>query len=134
MFDSEEKTIALIVKLNRLTSIGEIKWAAADPPASLVLGTDDRIPLFMGTFYKGKMVGLYLKRFQDYDGERDRLYWSERVVLAIFDQAGRCLWETFSQYSALMDLYETVRRKVSSVDEFIDELLSDEKGDDQFKF
>lgn len=126
MLESEEKITALLVKLNRLTSMDKLQWHVEDAPRSLSRGTDDIIPIFMRARYKDKRFGLYQQRYQSYDGERDRFYWSEREVLAIIDFDDRVLWQTSRNYSALSDLFETAQRKVSNVDELIDNLLEDE--------
>lgn len=126
MFDTDEKITALFVKLNKLTSLGQISWRVEDPPRSLLRGTDDYIPFFMSAFYKGQAFGLYQQRFQSYDGERDRFYWSERVVFVVLDSEERVLWESTRYSSALADLFETARRKVANVDGILDDLLKDE--------
>lgn len=125
MFESDDKIIALLVKLNRLTSLGQIRWEVHDAPRQLLRGTDDYIPFFLFTRYRGQSFGLYQQRYQSYDGERDRFYWNERVILAILDDEGRALWETTHEYSALIDLFETARRKVANVDGIIDDLLKE---------
>lgn len=126
MLETDEKITALLVKLNRLTSLNKLHWAVQEPPRPILRGTDDYIPFFMGVTYKGQRFGLYQQRYQSYDGERDRFYWNERVVLVILDFEGRVLWETSRQYSALSDLFETARRKVANVDEILNNLLTDE--------
>jgi len=126
MYDSDDKTITLLVKLNRLTSLGKINWRAEPPPRSIIRGTDDHIPIYMSAIYKGRTFGLFLQRYQSYDGEHDRLYWSERIVLAIIDQEENVLWEIENSSSALHDLFETVRRKVARVDDIIDDLINDD--------
>lgn len=126
MFDTDEKITALLVKLNKLTSLDQIIWRVEDPPRSLSKGTDDYIPFFMSASYKGQTFGLYQQRYQAYDGERDRFYWSERIAFAILDPEERILWEIVRYSSALADLFETARRKVANVDGIIDDLLSDE--------
>lgn len=125
----EEKVTALIVKLNKLSSLGQIKWEVRDAPRAFLRGTDDYIPLFMSTSYKGQRFGLFENRYQAYDGEHERLYWTNRIVLAILDWEDRALWETNSQTPALFDLFETARKKVSNIDGLLDELLDDE-GDE----
>lgn len=122
----EEKVTALIVKLNKLTSLGEIEWEVSDAPRAILRGTDDYIPLFMSTAYKGQRFGLFEHRYQAYDGEHERFYWTNRIVLAILDREDRALWETTSQTPALFDLFETARKKVSNIDGLLDELLDDD--------
>lgn len=124
----EDKVTNLIVKLNRLTSLGQIKWKVMDAPRTILRGTDDHIPLFMFTAYKNQRFGLYQHRYQSYDGDHDRFYWSERVVLAILDTEGRVLWETPEYSPALFDLFETVRKKVANIEEVLDDLLADDDG------
>ena len=122
----EEKITSLIVKLNKLTALDQLTWEVEDAPRTILRGTDDHIPLYMTTKYKNQRFGLYQHRFQSYDGDRDRLYWSERLILAILDREDRVLWETPGQYSSLFDLFETARKKVSNIEILLDELLSDD--------
>jgi hypothetical protein len=125
MQDSNEKTTSVLVKLNKLTSLGQLQWHVEEPPPSVVRGTDDYIPLFMTAVYKGKKFGLYQQRYQSYDGDHERYYWTDRLVLAILDIDERVLWKTSEPSSALYDLFETARRKIADVDRIIDALLSD---------
>lgn len=125
----EEKVTTLIVKLNKLTSLGQIEWEVQSTPRAILRGTDDCIPLFMATSYKGKKFGLFEHRYQAYDGEHERYYWTNKIVLAILDVEDRVLWETPSQSPALFDLFETARKKVSKIDGLLDELLEDDSDD-----
>ncbi len=123
----DEKIVNLIVKLNKLTSQGMITWEVEDPPRTIVRGTDDHIPLFMVTRYKGQRFALYQHRYQSFSMEFEQLFWNERITLAILDNEDRVLWEEREQSSALYDLFETTRRKVSDIDSLIDDLLSDDE-------
>ncbi|GAB3467166.1 hypothetical protein GCM10027321_34300 [Massilia terrae] len=129
MYDADDKTTTLIVKLNRLTSLGEINWRVEPPPRTIVRRIDDHIPVFLRTLYKDRQLGLFQQRYQTYDDERDRFYWSERVVLAILDSNDEVLLEIANNSSALNDLFDTVRRKVADVDSIIDDLISDADED-----
>lgn len=122
----DEKITNLLVKLNKLTSFDHIKWEVTDPPRSIARGTDDYIPLFFTATYKNQRFGLFQQRYQSFDGDRERHYWSERLVLAIIDIEGRVLWETPYQSSALFDLFETARKKVANIDDIINDLLVDD--------
>ena len=124
---SDDKVTALIVKLNKLTSLGQLKWNVEDAPRPILRGTDDYVPLYMTSRYKGQRFGLYQHRYQSYDGEHDRSYWSERVALAILDLQDRVLWECPHASSALYDLFETARKQVSNIEEIVDDLLSDDE-------
>jgi len=126
MLDSEDKITALLVKLNRLTSLDKLRWNIEEAPRPLSRGTDDYIPIFMAARYKDQRFGLYQQRYQSYDGDRDRFFWNERLVLAIVDFEGRPLWETSRHYSALNDLFETARRKMANIDGMLDNLLEDD--------
>lgn len=129
MYYADDKTTTLLVKLNRLTSLGKINWTVEPPPRAIVRGIDDRIPVFLRALYKGRSLGLFQQRYQTYDGERDRFFWSERVVLAILDSDDNVLWEVANNSSALNDLFDTVRRKVADVDSIIDDLINDTDED-----
>lgn len=122
----DDKITALIVKLNKLTSLGQLDWYVEDAPRSILRGTDDFVPLYMAASYKGQRFGLYQHRYQSYDGDRDRFYWSERVMLVILDPEDRVLWESPHASSALYDLFETARKKVANIDGILDDLLSDD--------
>lgn len=126
MFGTDEKITALLVKLNRLTSLDKIQWKIEEPPRQILRGTDDYIPIFLQAVYKNQIFALYQQRFESYDGERDRFYWNESEVLAILDVDGRVLWQTTQQSSALLDLFETARRKVANIDGMLDDLLSED--------
>lgn len=118
----------LIVKLNRLTSLGKIEWHVEDAPESVVLGTDSIVPLFMRAEYKEQRFGLYICRYRWYDGDNDKNYWTEKSVVAIIDQVDRVLWESEFQTSALRDLMENARSQVAGVDNIINGIL-DENDD-----
>ncbi|WP_208279767.1 hypothetical protein [Massilia oculi] len=126
MIETDEKTTTLLVKLNKLTSLNKINWTVEKPPHSIAKGTDDHIPLYISAFYKDKVFGIFQQRYQSYDGDHERFYWSERVVLAILDHEDNLLWEVDGNYSALYDLFETVRRKVARVDDIIGDLINDD--------
>lgn len=129
----DDKIHNLIIKLNRLTSQEQIKWKIDDPPRSIIRGTDDHIPFFVHCEYMGKRFALYQIRYQLFDINIERTYWSENIVLAILDESDRVLWEERNQASLLFDLLETVRRKVSNIDVVLSELLREEEGVDTLK-
>lgn len=137
-----EKLTALIVKLNKLTLQGKLTWKIKEPPRLMIQGTDSHIPFYVVTEYQGQSFALYQCRSleQEQPSYQSSLlslpafarppltnYWDERVILALIDKQGRVLWEEESQQSALSDLLETVRRKVSNIDNVIDALLSDDE-------
>ena len=138
-----DKSIALIIKLNVLTQQGKIFWRVSSPPSSLTKGTTAVFPLFLRTEYKGQNFALYQCRslepeqlsFEEltrhsflpsFMRTAPKKNWEERIVLAILDNEGRVLWEDDSQQSALSDLLDTVRRKVSNIDAILDAVLADD--------
>ena len=126
MFEPDKKTTALLVKLNRLTSMDKLRWSVREPPASLSQGTNDFIPFYMEGVFKGQRFAIFQQRYQVFDVDREQTYWSEREVLAILDMHRRVLWETTQRSSALSDLFSTARRKVANIDEILDDLLNED--------
>ncbi len=127
MYDSDDKTTALLVKLNKLTSMDKLVWHPATPPAAITRGTDQHILAFMTATYRDTRFGIFQQRYQSYGGDHERFYWSERVVLTILDAQGNVLWELANNSPALFDLFDTVRRKVARVDKILEALLSEEE-------
>lgn len=124
MNSNENTTTRLVVTLNRLTSQDKIKWIQQSPVSIVLRGTDDAIPIYLATTYKGKHFALFQQRYQNYDGDHDRFYWSDRVVLALLDTFERSIvWETTTPYAALADLFETARHKVADIDGVLKDLL-----------
>jgi hypothetical protein len=126
MASDQHTTVRLISKLTELTSKGELTWEITDPPHALRSGTNDVFPLFFEVNFKGQHIGLANRRYQDYDGERDKYYWAQELVLMFIDQQGRVVWTTTSPYAAIYNLFETVREQVADVKNIIDNLLDDE--------
>jgi hypothetical protein len=126
---SESKIIRLLSELTKLTSKGELKWRVKDPPEALTHGTNDVFPLYCEAEYKNQTIGLAQRRYQQYDGDRDRFYWNEEIALIFVDDRGRVLWEDRSQWAALTTLFETVREKVADVDGILKNLLGDDEDD-----
>ncbi|MCC5044726.1 MULTISPECIES: hypothetical protein [Xanthomonas] len=120
----DSKALSLIVTLNRMTATGKISWEISDPPRSLVRGTDDIVPLYFTCTYKGQHLGLFERRFKEFSGEFEELYWTSSIVLAIIDLEDRVVWEVSDNYSAMRDLFETVKRRMANVDKLLDDLLS----------
>jgi hypothetical protein len=120
----EHKLVALISVLTKATSEGSLVWELGNPPSSLVDGTDDIFPLYFEATYKNQRIALYEKRFQVFNVDEDRLFWTERKVLALLDRTHRSLWEYAEQSTALLNLFTIVRRSTAQIDKIIDQLLS----------
>lgn len=125
---NEQKIIQLLSELTRLTSKGAITWSIVDAPDSLAHATNDVYPLYFQTTFKEQAIGLAQRRYQDYDGDRDRIYWTEEIVLVFLDRHKRVIWEARSPVSAMYNLFESVREKVADVDGILSNLLGESDG------
>lgn len=121
---TDSKMTQLISDLTRWTVHGQIDWAAAIPPDLLVVATNDNVPLYYETNYKRQLIGLAQRRFQNYSGDLDRLFWDERIVLVLLNEHRHVLWEYMEQASALFNLFSVVREKSADVDGIINRLTS----------
>lgn len=127
---SESKIVDLMSRLTKLTVKDELQWSVSDPPEALTDGTNDVFPIYFQTSYKNQLIGLAQRRYQNYDGDRDRFTWDEMIILVFLDRRGRVVWESSHQTSALFTLFETVREKVADIDGLLGKLLSDADGDE----
>lgn len=116
----------LLSLLTKLTSKGQLDWSIAEPPSLATRGTDDVYPLFFETKYKGQQIGLGQCRYRGYDPDNDRHIWDERFVVMFIDSYGRVIWEATQPYSALSNLFRTVREKAADVDGILSHLLADD--------
>lgn len=126
---SELKLTRLLSELTKLTSKGQLTWRIKDPPESLSHGTNDIFPLYFETEYKGQGIGLAQRRYQGYDGDHERFYWAEELVLLFVDVRDRVTWETNSPHAALYTLFETVREQAADVDGILKRLLADDEDE-----
>lgn len=126
---TDNEIIQVITKLNRLTQEGKIHWERMEPPAYLTTGTDVKILDFYGTEYKGRNIGIYEERYQDYDDVFGHgIYWTDRLVLAFFSEKWGQEWE-FPKSTGIYELLTSIKYEVADVDTFMDEILKD--GDDR---
>lgn len=121
---TESKTAQLITKLIRETSKGNVNWEIEDAPTSLNSETEQSVPLFLQTEYKGKILGVYDLRTKYYT-DVDEYSWSESVGFCIVDTVGRVVWESREGSPALFDLFNTAREQASGIDDILDDLLDD---------
>ena len=119
------KTTELLAKLLRETSKGTVDWEVRAPPRSLARDTEQSVPLFLQTEYKGKLLGIYDLRTKSFYDEHD-YYWSEGVGFCILDNEDRVVWESDSASQALYDLFNLAREKASGIDDILDDLLEDD--------
>ncbi len=118
------KTAQLITKLIRETAKGSVKWEVEDAPRSLNAETEQSVPLYLQTEYKGKTLGVFDLRTKNFT-DIDEYYWSEGVGFCIVDDRGRVVWELRESSPALLDLFNTAREQASGIDDILDNLLED---------
>jgi hypothetical protein len=121
---TKNKTAQLITKLIRETSKGNVKWEVKDAPKSLNCETEQSVPLYIQTEYKGKLLGVYDLRSK-YFTDVDEYYWSESIGFCIVDSEDRVIWEANEASPALLDLYKTAREQAAGIDDILDDLLGD---------
>ncbi len=121
---TESKTAQLITKLIRETSKGHVDWHVKDAPRALNYDTEQSVPLYIETEYKGKRLGVYDLRRKSFFDEHD-FYWSESIGFCIVDDEGRVVWEANEYSPALLDLFNTAREQASGIDDILDDLLGD---------
>jgi hypothetical protein len=120
----ESKVLQLILRLTRATVEKEIEWKTSAAPRSLTAGTDDIVPLYIETAYKGQRIALIERRYQRYDEERDSFYWVGDSSIAILDAEGRIVWESKENASSLDNLFQVARESAAKLDRILDLLLS----------
>lgn len=118
----DEKIAQLITLLIRETSSGGIEWNVVDPPRSLNHETEQSVPLFLQTVFKGKSLGVYDLRTKYYT-DVDEYHWTEGVGFCIIDARQRVVWDTSEATPALLDLYTTAREQASGIDDILNDLL-----------
>ncbi|RKP54521.1 hypothetical protein [Pararobbsia silviterrae] len=119
---ADAKILKLVVTLNRLTSLGTLKWAVAEPPWRLTTGADVTVPLYLEVHHKGQRYALYQERRRRYDGDRDQFYGVEDLVLVVIDLDGHVLLEVREPYSALDDLFKRARAGLVDLDSILNDL------------
>jgi hypothetical protein len=111
-----------ISKLRSMTETGKQKWEKMKPPSNLTSGTDDIISAFYGTIYKDRKIGIYEERFRSYYPEYHEFYWSDRIVIAFFNEEWEKLWE-FPQISGDIELLKAVEYQVADVNNIVDTFI-----------
>ncbi|EDF9812424.1 TPA: hypothetical protein ACU94I_001054 [Klebsiella aerogenes] len=118
----QDKSIKLILALNKNTKNKSLLWSAIDTPLSFDDGTEDRIPVLYVCNYKEKTLALYLRRYKYFYDEHD-FYWAEKKCLSIINDQYQILWESDEQGQAINDLYSTVTEQASGIDDLLNDLL-----------
>ncbi|QAR45565.1 hypothetical protein EQG67_07240 [Kosakonia cowanii] len=119
---TDKSTTKLYVKLNKETAENSIKWKAIDAPNNITDGSNDLIDTIFTLNYKGKNLAIYQKKYKYYFDE-DRWTWDEGIEFSLLTDDYKPLWKSSGHSQALRDLFETVTRQASGLDELIQELL-----------
>jgi hypothetical protein len=119
---SKSKTEQLVKKLFNETKSGNIKWDVCETPRSLNQDTEQSVPLFLKSEYKGKHIGVYDLRTKHFYDEHE-FYWSESIGLCIVDDRDRVVWEANEYFPALLDLFNTAREKAAGLDDILNDLI-----------
>ncbi|MDX7085065.1 hypothetical protein [Serratia marcescens] len=118
----QDKSIKLILALNKKTKNKSLLWRVVDTPSSFDDGTEDKIPVLYVCTYKQKTLALYLRRYKHFYDEHD-FYWTEKKCLAIINERHQILFEVDEQGQAINDLYSTVTEQASGIDDLLNDLL-----------
>ncbi len=104
----------LITQLTRATITHNIKWDVVQPPFAFTNATENVVPLFLQTRYKGTCIGVYEVRYRDFIDE-DTFFWLEDLGICIIHDNGAVIW-SFEKYTpALNELYQMARQQASGL-------------------
>ncbi len=120
------KEAQFVSQILQMTQTRELRWERTDAPQALWIGTDSRIFDFFAAPLSDKVLGIYEIRDRFYDGDRDQHFWSSSITLGLFDKRMNHEY-TFRVASAVMDLFNEVKRQVANVDDFFDSVLTAKK-------
>lgn len=120
--NNESKTIQLVTKLIKETKKGNITWQVCDAPRALTHDTEQSVPLFLKTEYKGKYLGVFDLRTKSFYDEHE-FYWSESIGFCIVDDDDRVVWESNEYTPMLLSLFNLAREQASGLNDIFDDLL-----------
>lgn len=122
----KDKMVLIVSILNRLTQENKIKWTKENPPGDLTAARNESVFYFYSTRHEGRNLGLYEERSEAFEPEIECEYWESRIVLAVFDDSWRKLWE-FPNVSGLYELFKSVGFQAADVGTYIDKIISEYK-------
>lgn len=135
---SDNKLDDAVLKILKLTHLGELKWAKETPPKAMIESTDSNISSYFEAQYNARRLALFHERrrrgsMEEYlirqsvtalvGGNDDQ--WVEFDRLALLHDDGEVAY-FFPPSRVVRDLLQTVRHKTSGIDQFLDELLNTE--------
>lgn len=119
----KDKIEKLAIVLTRETYSGNLIWFEREAPNSLIEGTGHIIPLFFACEYKGKLIGLYIKRYKYYYDELE-WSWCEDQGMCVIGENDKIIWDYDKHSIAVVNLIEAAREQASGINDIIDELLN----------
>ena len=125
MANESGRLVKFVAKLNRRTQEGRIKWDLYDTPEELTSGKDEKFPFFWGTQVNDRNLGLYVRRYLDYDSMHDDNFWNEQTVLAFCANDWTPVWE-FPGTAGINELRNSIERQYVEADSFIDKFLAED--------
>jgi hypothetical protein len=127
MPNDEQKTVALVAKLTRMTKEGQLKWFKESPPSSLTRTTNEEVAAFYSATYNDRHLGLYDVRYRYWNEDGEIVGWGQRYELAIFDDEGEVLW-AFPSVPGIRELFSSVQYQSADVNKLFDDLLGHDEG------
>lgn len=133
--ENKDKLVRLMAKLLELTQEKKLIWETAKKDSISDSSMTKIIGAVFRTKYKDKGLKIY-KRERDntednhsyiaaFLAHSGRSSYSETIVLGFTDEQGNIVWN-FPRVSGINDLYDAVTYQVAGVDDFINDILTDE--------
>ena len=116
-----DKLSQFIIKLIKLTKIGEIKWSSSSPSNDELPNDEYILDKIYETTFNERDLRLYRYKYKYYKDEYD-IEWLQKIRLELLDYKGAVDYE-FEYMNSMSDLYDIVREQTSEVLDFIDDVL-----------
>ena len=135
MNSKNNKDMMFITRLIDLTQAQVLKWHSIDRAKVIesekfsvfgVFDTKHMDKLLRIIGYEKRVSKNSLLSFQplNFSMEPDNNYeWEKFYILQIIDEAGNVLW-VFPQIGPVSDLFESIRRQISGIDNYINKVLA----------
>lgn len=110
--------IYFIENVYKKTLHNEIAWKLeSEIPSILYRSTDIFIISCYSFSNENGILYLFKYRYQAYDPEHDNFYFTEKVVLSLFEKQ-QITWSSQQNYPILYDLYDVVSNYYSGMSKF----------------
>jgi hypothetical protein len=86
-----------------------------------MIGTDDIIPEYFETTFKGQELAVFDRRYQGFNPENESVYWTSDYCFAFLSD-GAITWET-EDSRLLSPLFKVAKESAADVDGILDNLL-----------